>query len=39
MAEQPNMAAETITIDPITLERIYAIEAPGVTYLGFRVVK
>jgi dihydrofolate reductase len=28
-----------LDIDPITLERIYAVEAPGVTHLGFRVVK
>src|SRR5215207_10262840 len=25
--------------DPITLERMYAVEAPGVTHLAFRVVK
>jgi dihydrofolate reductase len=25
--------------EPIELERIYAIEAPGVTHLGFRVIK
>jgi dihydrofolate reductase len=28
-----------LDIDPMTLERIYAIEAPGVTHIGFRVVK
>ena len=28
-----------LNIDPITLERIHAVEAPGVTHLGFRVVK
>jgi dihydrofolate reductase len=28
-----------LNLDPIELERIRAIEAPGVTHLGFRVVK
>jgi len=28
-----------LDIDPVTLERIRVIEAPGVTHLGFRVVK
>ena len=28
-----------LSIDPITLDRIYAIEAPGVTHMAFRVVK
>lgn len=28
-----------LDIDPITLERIRAVEAPGVTHLGFRAVK
>lgn len=28
-----------LNIDPIELERIRAIEAPGVTHLGFRIVK
>jgi dihydrofolate reductase len=28
-----------LNIDPITLERIHAVEAPGVTHIGFRVVK
>jgi len=27
-----------LDIDPITLERMYAVEAPGVTHLAFRVV-
>lgn len=27
-----------LNIEPMTLERIHAIEAPGVTHLGFRVV-
>lgn len=28
-----------LNIDPVGLERIRAIEAPGVTHIGFRVVK
>ena len=28
-----------LNIDPITLERIHAIEAPGVTHMAFRVIK
>lgn len=28
-----------ITIDPMTLERLYVIDAPGVTHVGYRVVK
>lgn len=28
-----------LNIEPITLERIHAIEAPGVTHMAFRVVK
>jgi len=28
-----------LEIDPIGLERIRAVEAPGVTYVGFRIVK
>jgi dihydrofolate reductase len=28
-----------LNIDPITLERIHAVEAPGVTHVAFRVVK
>ena len=28
-----------LNIDPITLERIHAVEAPGVTHMAFRVVK
>jgi dihydrofolate reductase len=30
---------EYLNIDPITLERMYAVEAPGVTHLAFRVIK
>lgn len=30
---------DQLDIDPITLERIYAVEAPGVTHMAFRVVK
>ena len=30
---------DQLNIDPITLERVHAVEAPGVTHLGFRVVK
>lgn len=28
-----------LSIDPITLDHMYAVEAPGVTHLAFRVVK
>ncbi len=28
-----------LEIDPIGLERIRAVEAPGVTHVGFRIVK
>jgi dihydrofolate reductase len=28
-----------LNIDPIMLERMYAVEAPGVTHLAFRVIK
>ena len=30
---------EYLNIEPITLERMYAVEAPGVTHLAFRVIK
>lgn len=30
---------DQLNIDPITLERIRVVEAPGVTHIGFRVVK
>lgn len=30
---------DQLNIDPITLERIHAVEAPGVTHVAFRVVK
>jgi len=28
-----------LEIDPIGLERIRAVESPGVTHIGFRIVK
>ena len=30
---------DRLEIDPIGLERIRDVEAPGVTHLGFRIVK
>jgi dihydrofolate reductase len=30
---------EHLNIDPTTLERIHAVEAPSVTHMGFRIVK